>query len=380
MYKFKKKKFPYKTIVISCLLFLALLITLNGCIFIPKGSIYVTSEPFGAKIYLNDKDTNKETPALISNIFPGSYSIKVNLEEKAITREELVEVFQKQVTSVHFELLPVVTYRALCVGVNDYKDPGIMDLRAPSYDVERITEVFENSRFGDEKRTYNSIDVLLGSQATRNNILQSISSSFSETDQNDVSYFYFSGHGWGNGNISTLLPYDADADDVFNDISADDLASALSVIPGTKVVILDSCFSGGFIGKDGSVYTRGIGANDTKQYNDNIINSFELHDLQLSKDNLAKNSFKVITSASGDQSCYETLYHPVDGNPFGYFSASICDGCGYNDFFPPFPADFNTDSKITINEIYEHVVELLRGINQDAQVYPANSSFSFIEY
>lgn len=381
MYKFKKKKFPYKTIVISCLLFLALLITLNGCIFIPKGSIYVTSEPSGAKIYLNGEDTNKETPAMISNIFSGSYSIKVNLEEKAITREELVEVFQKQVTSVHFELLPVVTYRALCVGVNDYKDPGITDLRAPSYDVERITEVFENSRFGDEEHTFNSIDVLLGSQATRNNILQAITSSFSEADQNDVLYFYFSGHGWGgNGNISTILPYDADAGDEYNDISADDLASALSMIPGTKVVILDSCFSGGFIGKDAYVATRRMEINDTKQYNDNIINSFEKYDLQLSKDNLAKNSFKVITSASSNQLCYETLYHPVDGNPFGYFSASICDGCGYNDFFPPFPADFNTDSKITINEIYEHVVELLRGINQDAQVYPANSSFSFIEY
>ncbi|GAH91355.1 unnamed protein product, partial [marine sediment metagenome] len=32
-------------------------------------------------------------------------------------------------------------------------------------------------------------------------------------------------------------------------ISVDELEAALSAIPGTKVVFLDSCYSGGFIGK-----------------------------------------------------------------------------------------------------------------------------------
>ncbi len=381
MYKFRNKKFPYRTIAIICFLLVGLLITLNGCIFIPKGSIFVTSEPSGAKIYINGNDVNKKTPSLISHLFPGSYSIKVTLEEKSIAREDSVDVFQNQVTSVHFSLVSKTDYRALCVGVDDYKDIGIKGLHAPSYDVARLIEVFENSRFGDEQLTFSSIDTLLGSQATRNNILQSISSSFTEADNNDVSYFYFSGHGWGgNGNISTILPYDADANDEFNDISTDDLALALSTIPGIKVVILDSCFSGGFIGKDASISTRSIEINDTKQYNDNIIDSFELYDLQLRKDNLAKKSFKVITSASGDQECFETLYHPVDGNPFGYFSASLSEGCGYNDFIAPLPADYDMNSQITLNEIYLYIQDSLKFTSQDVQVYPINSSFSFLEY
>jgi len=361
-------------------LLLILLFLLTGCFFFPQGSIYVTSEPSGAKIYLNGEYINKKTPSSISNLMPGSYIVQITLEEKSITREETVDVLQNQVTSVHFELLPNTTYRALCVGVNDYEDPGVMNLRAPSYDVARIIEVFENSRFSDERNSFSSIDTLIGSQATRDNILQSITSSFSEAESNDVSYFYFSGHGWSDGDISTILPYDAIAENASMDISADNLALALDRIPGTKIVILDSCFSGGFIAKDVYVYTRGREIKDAKQHNDNIINSFELYDMQLRKDNLAKKSFKVLTSASGDQECFETLYHPVDGNPFGYFSASLSEGCGYNDFNTPLPADSDINKQITINEIYLYIQDSLEFTNQDVQVYPANSSFNFLEY
>jgi len=367
-------------IIIISILLLITLILLSGCFLIPSGSIYITSEPSGAKIYLNGGYVDSVTPSLISNLYPGTYFLKVAIDESSTSWEKSINVIQNQVTPVHFELIPEVTYRALCIGVDDYKDPAIKDLRAPSFDVARMKEVFENSSFGYKQSTFNNIDTLIGSQATGDNILQAISLSFSEADSNDVSYFYFSGHGWSDGNISTILPYDAIAKDASRDISADELASALSMIPGIKVVILDSCSSGGFIGKGISDFTREAGVNNINQFNDNIINSFYKYDFKLSKDNLAKNSFKVITSATGSQDCYETLYHPVDGNPFGYFSASLCEGCGYNNFLSPLPADYNLDNKITINEIYLYIRESLKNLNQVAQVYPANSSFSFIEY
>jgi len=378
VHKNRVKKISY-IITISILLPM-ILVLLSGCFLIPRGSIYITSEPSGAKIYLNGDFVDSVTPSLISGLYPGTYSLKVTIEESSIIWEKSINIVQNQVTSVHFSSMSKINYRALCVGVDNYKEPGITDLRAPSYDIARLVEVFENSRFGDEQSTFSSIDTLIGSQATRDNILQAISLSFSEADSNDVSYFYFSGHGWSNGDTSTILPYDAIAQNASRDISADELASALSIIPGVKVVILDSCFSGGFIGKDVPAFTRKAGVNNINQFNDNIINSFERHDLKLIKDNLAKNSFKVITSATGAQECYETLYHPVDGNPFGYFSASLCEGCGYNSFIPPLPADYNLDNKITINEIYLYIRESLKNLNQVAQVYPANSSFTFIEY
>lgn len=370
-----KNNFSY--IMVTGLL-LMFLFVLTGCFFLPQGSIYVTSEPSGAKIYLNGDYIDRVTPSLISNLYPGTYLLKVALEEEAIADEESINVLKSQVISVHFSLASKINYRALCVGVDDYKDPGIRDLRAPSFDVARIIEVFENSQFGDKQYVFSSINSLIGSQATRDNILQSIASSFSEADSNDVSYFYFSGHGWSDGDISTILPHDAVAKDASMDISADKLALELSKIPGTKIVILDSCHSGGFIGKD--IITREIRENNIEQFSNNLIKPFELYDLQLSKDNLAKKSFKVITSASGDQECFETLYHPIDGNPFGYFSASLSEGCGYNDFIAPLPADYDINNQITINEIYLYIQDSLKFTNQDVQVYPDNSSFTFLEY
>ena len=95
---------------------------------------------------------------------------------------------------------------------------------------------------------------------------------------------------------------------------------------------------------------------------------------------MASDGFKVITSAKGAQVCWETLNHPVDGNPFAYFSASLCEGCDYNDFSFPAPADTNLDRQITLEEIYQYINNSLIYLDQDVQVYPQNSSFVFIEY
>jgi len=460
-----------KSFFISFALLLLVSFIISGCLLFTNGSLYVTSNPSGAAIYLNGTYSGKVTPSLISHLSPGSYLLGLTLEELSKSREESVIIFQNQLTSIHIDLLaqldylevlpnsvtlypgesqaissitlyfqdssqaeipadwceylysngkvnvnsngiitalspgttqvtvyyssgdvtvsdtiqvsviPVTDYRALCIGVDDYQDPGILDLRAPSFDVDRMRQVFENSRFGDNQFTFTTINSLIGEQATRSNIMNSITSSFYGADSNDISYFYFSGHGWSesNGSMTTILPYDALWKNTSKDITVDELASALGSIPGTKVVILDSCYAGGFIGKD--LPARGIVHTDKlRQFNENVLESFALFDSFLDKGNLASNSFKVIVSASGDQECLETLFHPMDGNPYGYFSASLCEGCGYNDFVFPAPADSNTDSKITLNEVYQYIHTSLFYLEQDVQIYPQNSSFVFIEY
>ncbi len=368
-----------KTFCIIFSLLLLISIIISGCLLFPHGSLYITSNPTGAQIYLNGTYSGKVTPSLISNLSPGSYLLELTLEELSKSWEESIIIFQNRVTSVHIELLPRTDYRALGIGVDEYLDPRITDLRAPSFDVARMRQVFENSHFGIERSTFTSTDTLVGEQATRANIMHSIGYSFSEADSSDISYFYFSGHGWSDGNTTTILPYDALADNASKYISVDELASALGSIPGTKVVILDACYSGGFIGKGFSSWET-VSADNLRQFNESVLESFALHDTLLEKGNLASGEYKVIVSASGDQVCWETFNHPIDGNPFGYFSASLCEGCGYNDFTFPFPADYNMDSKITMNEIYQYIKASLANLDQDVQVYPQNSSFVFIEY
>ena len=370
----KKKIFLFWFIIFLFIFFL-----LSGCSLFSCGSLYVTSNPNGAQIYLDGSYSGKVTPSLLLNLSPGSHLLKVIVEDSSMSREESITIFQNQLTSVHIDLSPQKDYRALCIGVDEYLAPGIKDLRAPSYDVDRMRQVFEKSYFDNNQSAFTNIDTLIGTQATRENILQSIGTSFLEADSSDISYFYFSGHGYNDGETSTILPYDALAENASKDIAVDELALALGNIPGTKIVILDSCHSGGFIGKELS-FREILNTDNLGQFNENVLESFAMHDTFSRKSNLASGEFKVIVSASGDQECWETLYHPIDGNPFGYFSASLCEGCGYNHFIAPYPADYNIDGKITVGEIYQYVKASLVSLNQDAQVYPGNSSFTFIEY
>lgn len=379
MFRIKKKH------CINLVLLLLVSLFLNGCFLFPYGALYITSNPSGARIFIDDVDTGLVTPALINNIFHGSHTIYLTLDNPAMSKTELVIVEWGQTSSVDIELLAETRYRALLVGIDKYKEPGIMDLIAPPFDVGRIEQVFEKARFGEQKNSFYEINSLVGAQATRSNIFDKIASTFSQADNNDVSYFYYSGHGWVKDGKSTILPHDAKAFEDSKDITVEELAAALGSIPGTKVVIMDACYSGGFIGKDFN--PQGIaGSENLKEFNANILDTFASYDLfglESGRGNLATQGFQVIVSATGKQQCFETINpHPIDRNPYGYFSKFLCEGCGYNHFNFPYPADQNRNRKVTINEIYQYIDrEVSRThVEQDAQVYPFNSAFTFIEY
>ncbi|MCK5031341.1 MAG: caspase family protein, partial [Thermoplasmatales archaeon] len=145
-------------------------------------------------------------------------------------------------------------YHAYCVGVGDYMyfpdSYGNIDLPGPPYDVNRICYTLSKCRFGTSDTEFSEIWYTTGLSATKSNILQAITNIFAEADYNDVSYFYFTGHGIWVNNISYLCPTEVNYFSPMSTyISVDELENALSSIPGTKVVFLDSCHSGGFIGK-----------------------------------------------------------------------------------------------------------------------------------
>ncbi len=376
-----------KNYVINLILIILIVLFFNGCFLLPYGSLYVTSNPSGVKIFLDGADTGKITPALIDNIFHGSHTILLTMDNPAMSKTEIVVVEQGQTTTVNIELLAETRYRALLVGIDKYAESGIVDLIAPPFDVDRIYQVFEKAQFGERKTSFSIINSLVGAQATRSNIFEGIASTFSQASNDDVSYFYYSGHGRVKDGKSTISPHDAKSFDGSLDISVEELAAVLGNIPGTKIVIMDACYSGGFIGKE--LYFRGIvGSEDLQRFNANVIDAFAsygLFGLESGRGNLATEGFQVVVSAAGNQQCFETIKpHPIDGNPYGYFSRYLCEGCGYNRFNFPYPADLNRNRKVTINEIYQYIVLKLKlshsNLEQDAQVYPLNSSFSFIEY
>jgi len=95
-------------------LLLALLILsfslISGCspldiIFGPSlGSVYVTTYPSGAKVFLNGNDAGEATPCTITNLVRGTYEIKVTFEDASYT--ETVIVYSGFTTSIYKDLLP----------------------------------------------------------------------------------------------------------------------------------------------------------------------------------------------------------------------------------------------------------------------------------
>ena len=340
---------------------------------IPLGNCtYSIYNPFCASVNSN---------GLIAGISTGTTVILVTYTEGAISKVDTVEVTVAQ---------NEIAYRAYCVGVGDYMyfpdSYGNIDLPGPPYDVNRMCYTLSKCRFGPSNTEFSEIWYTTDWYATKSNILQKIAYIFSEADYNDVSYFYFTGHGIWVNNISYLCPTEVNYFSpltMTTYISVDELETALSAIPGTKVVFLDSCHSGGFIGK-------GVGEiqiskkEELESFNDEVINVFSQAEY---KGLLTTNEYKVLTSCHYYQECMELApTTPGDFDPFGVFTMAFCTGCGC---YGSYPADTNLDTGVSLQEAYLYirnwVVELNAqlpdiSITQDVQVYPYNSTFTIAEY
>lgn len=261
--------------------------------------------------------------------------------------------------------------RALLVGVGDYVNFGTEgDLLAPPFDVDMMRDTLEHS--GVEP---NLISELKDQQATKNAIIGGIASTFSDADSDDVSYFYFSGHGAldVHEGVSYLCPTDYNMNPN-TAISVNELETALSNIPGTKVIFIDSCHSGGFIGRELDQKSM---SDYLQDYNNSIINAFMSKDF--TEKDLAKPQYQILTSCHSTQYCLEV--QPETGDPFGLFSRVLCDGCGYDYYTHPYNADLNANGEITLNEAYLYTDWVISNLDvaQDTQVYPISSNFVIIK-
>ena len=328
--------------------------------------------------YYNPSCATVNSSGLITGVSTGSTIILVTYIEGTTSKTDTVEVAVTQ---------NEVVYRAYCVGVGDYiyypDIYGNTDLPGPLYDVNRIRYTLDKCRFGPSNTPFSEIGYITDQSATKSNILQGIASIFSEADYNDVSYFYFTGHGIWVDNISYLCPTEASYFSPMTIyISVDELEQSLSAIPGTKVVFLDSCHSGGFIGKEAEEIQ--ISKEELESFNDEVISVFSQAEY---KGLLTTNQYKVLTSCHYYEQCMElSPVTPGDFDPFGVFTMGLCKGCGY---YSSYPADTNLDTKVSLQEAYLYVKDYVADldaeipyidITQDVQVYPDNSTFTIVEY
>lgn len=296
----------------------------------------------------------------------------------------------------------VGTYRALLIG-NTYTGES-NELPGCDNDVDGM-----RTMLGRMTATPYSVTVKKNIRAEE--ILSSISSTFGNASYNDVSLFYYSGHGANSlGADGNPTSYHAALVGTFQTyVSIARLKTELDKIPGKKVIIIDACHSGQFIARDGMVTQVSSSA-----FNSQVVNLFA-NDDQLSGDvsrtavvlaadgsellseeapafidragdtNFAKSGYYVITACRSEEKSVSTGYDSNgDGKIdryFGLFTYGLCYGNGWNlarkVAISSLNADLNKDSKVTLYEayVYAKVMAQSHNPNQTAQIWPENSAF-----
>lgn len=296
----------------------------------------------------------------------------------------------------------VGTYRALLIG-NTYTGES-NELPGCDNDVDGM-----RTMLGRMTATPYSVTVKKNIRAEE--ILSSISSTFGNASYNDVSLFYYSGHGANSvGADGNPTSYHAALVGTFQTyVSIARLKTELDKIPGKKVIIIDACHSGQFIARDGAVTQVSSSA-----FNSQVVNLFA-NDDQLSGDvsrtavvlaadgsellseeapafidragdtNFAKSGYYVITACRSEEKSVSTGYDSNgDGKIdryFGLFTYGLCYGNGWNlarnAAISSLNADLNKDSKVTLYEayVYAKVMAQSHNPNQTAQIWPENSAF-----
>lgn len=296
----------------------------------------------------------------------------------------------------------VGTYRALLIG-NTYTGES-NELPGCDNDVDGM-----RTMLGRMTATPYSVTVKKNIRAEE--ILSSISSTFGNASYNDVSLFYYSGHGANSlGADGNPTSYHAALVGTFQTyVSIARLKTELDKIPGKKVIIIDACHSGQFIARDGTATQVSSSA-----FNSQVVNLFA-NDDQLSGDvsrtavvlaadgsellseeapafidraddtNFAKSGYYVITACRSEEKSVSTGYDSNgDGKIdryFGLFTYGLCYGNGWNlarnSAILSLNADLNKDSKVTLYEayVYAKVMAQSHNPNQTAQIWPENSAF-----
>jgi len=139
-------------------------------------------------------------------------------------------------TSASDVVEPVGEIYGVVIGVSDYLH--IDDLYTPDDGARQITHQLQEI-WGNKAH----LRVLLNQDATRNRIGEAIYWLASSVDEDDLTMFYFTGHGDADG----LAPHDAQKDSSSHDITPEVLDRWLDALSSKRVfVIIDSCRAGGY--------------------------------------------------------------------------------------------------------------------------------------
>ncbi len=304
-----------------------------------------------------------------------------------------------------------ITYRALLIG-NTYPNEDNF-LPGCDYDARSMAAML-----GRMPGTPYSCSVQTNLSDSR--MINAIRTTFAEADANDVSLFYFSGHG---ANSPETAFHGALVGTLHTYLSLARLKEELDMIPGKKVVIIDSCHSGYMIGKSAG---EAVTSAELSAFNSQVIDIFSSSPdvvvrtvdgeeltggesvptengeeafseqpilMARGENDLANAGYYVITAAHSTEDSVSMGYdYYHNGKPVGYFGLftyGVCHGSGWNianynentqqlyGASTSLNADRDGNGEITLYEayVYAKAMALRSNPGQTAQIWPANSAF-----
>ncbi len=273
-------------------------------------------------------------------------------------------------------------FRALIIGQNTYSSG---DLDAPAIDVKLISSMLVNSNFGGGK----SVNVTLKENLSTASLKSALNSMASwGVDGDDVTYFYYSGHG-SYDDPGALVGVDGDT------VSVNEVRQYLDKLPGTVVVILDSCYSGWYI-RNKSLNKASTASIDTNAVNNRVVSAFSAAGgssglsakTSLASSTTALGKYRILTACSSNESSYILFADQFEGSSlFTYYLAKGAGVQAANWEADKLYADCNNNKIVTLDELYRFAQpriaanSVLRkaGVKQSVRVWPANSSFPVVQ-
>lgn len=258
----------------------------------------------------------------------------------------------------------VTNYRALLIGNSQYQ--SVDDLGSCAYDLGAMRSALTSGTVTYKKISSYSSLTRSGIQSAVNGVLTW------GADDDDVTVFYYTGHGASSGLAG--VDHSSSKDGVY---PFSLLQSTLSGVPGKVIVLLDSCKSGGLINKS---------AESAGSFTDNAIAAFSGASGGLSSKAITSGEkFHVIASSSQSQYSYAKT------NLYGLSTWALCEAMGWSHNGPSagnrlesLEGDANGDLTVTVGEAYafaaQAVGEELAKYNytQDMKAYPEDGGLTLV--
>ncbi|MBI9096186.1 MAG: caspase family protein [Sphaerochaeta sp.] len=213
---------------------------------------------------------------------------------------------------------------------------------------------------------------------TKGNVLGQIEDLIPFLSEKDLTIFSYSGHGIGGGSLVLASP-SLDDPTIYDEnnrlkpevlLSVTELLSALSVLPGKQLLILDSCYCGSFVEKSGS----SVSLIERSEFLDEAFTTY------FSSERYSPSLF-VLAATTSDNTSKERGGSTAHSH--GYFTEAVLEGLGWdhgsNTVIGSSPA--MKKGVLTTDSLYAYILENqdlpLTGINPKYYQHPTTSGGAY---